>query len=129
MQFEQDKNQQPDSILPSWRDKKNIHCFAHKAMATVFEIFIESEDSGGAQGAAHEAFKLLDQLENDLSRFLENSDIRRINKLEAGKETLVSPDTFECLQQSDTIFQLTKGAFDITTGVLIEQWRLPGRHL
>lgn len=112
-----------------WREEKNIHCFSHKAMATIFEIFLNSEDSHGAQSVAHEAFKLLDQLENDLSRFIDNSDISRINKLRIGDETLISPDTFECLQLSDEMFQLTEGAFDITTGVLIEQWRRMGSYL
>lgn len=92
-------------------------------MATIFEIFIEDSDKEKSQYAAFEAFKLLDLLEIDLSRFIENSDVNRINKLEMGQETIVSPETFECLQISTDIFLLTQGCFDITAGALVDKWR------
>ncbi len=106
----------------SWRNHENMHCFSHKAMSTIFEIFIEDQNTGHA-AAAVEAFKTLDMLEQDLSRFIPNSDITRINKLQAGAETIVNPDTFACLQQSAELFHVTRGAFDISAGLLIDHWR------
>ena len=42
-----------------------------------------------AQQAAWAAFDLLDRMENELSRFLPNSDISRINQLAAGEKRSV----------------------------------------
>ncbi len=99
-----------------------IHSFDHKAMATVFEIYIYNEDQRYARQAADEAFQLVDRLEQDLSRYIENSDISRINNLKIGESTIVSLDTFECLKQCIELYQLTNGAFDVTVGHLLEVW-------
>jgi len=88
--------------------------FYHQAMAAVFEISIRHEDRRYAQQAAQEAFGLLDRLESLFSRFVNTSDISRINNLAAGKFIRISPDVFECLQLSERICSETNGAFDIT---------------
>jgi len=99
-----------------------IHSFDHKAMATVFEVFIYSDDARYARQAADEAFQLVDRLEQDLSRYIENSDISRINNLKIGESTIVSLDTFECLKKCIELYQLTNGAFDVTIGHLVDVW-------
>lgn len=96
--------------------------FSHQAMATIYEIFIVHEDSNYAQQAAHEAFCELDRLEQDLSRFIENSDIARINKLPANQPLQLGPAAFECLQQAAHMHKETNGAFDITIGPLLKCW-------
>lgn len=96
--------------------------FSHRAMATIYEIFIVHEDPNYAQQAAHEAFCELDRLEQDLSRFIENSDIARINKLPANQPLQLGPATFECLQQAALMHKETNGAFDITIGPLFKCW-------
>jgi FAD:protein FMN transferase len=101
---------------------ENTHWFTHKAMATEFEIFILHDDFNYSQQAAREAFTELDRLELELSRFLENSDISRINNLKKDQSTKVGIDTFECLQQCRKIFYETNGAFDITIGNLWKTW-------
>ena len=58
----------------------------------------------------------MDRLERELSRFLPNSDITRINQLAAGESTRVSPSTLECLVIARHMFELTAGAFDISIG-------------
>jgi FAD:protein FMN transferase len=85
-------------------------------MATVFEVFTAHDDRHYASQAAQEAFDLVDRLERELSRFVANSDISRINGLGAGQETRVSPSTFECLTVARHVFDLTAGAFDIAIG-------------
>jgi hypothetical protein len=53
----------------------------HTAMATVFEIRCASTDERLARQAASAAFDVVDRLEQELSRFIQNSDISRINHL------------------------------------------------
>ena len=85
-------------------------------MATVFEVHGVHPDAGYAAQAAQAAFDLADRLERELSRFLPNSDIGRINGLAAGERTRVSPSTMECLVIARHLFDLTGGAFDVSIG-------------
>jgi thiamine biosynthesis lipoprotein len=85
-------------------------------MATVFEVHVAHQDAGYAAQAAQAAFDLTDRLERELSRFIPNSDIGRINHLAAGERTQVSPSTMECLLIARHMFELTGGAFDVSIG-------------
>lgn len=90
--------------------------FSHQAMATTFEVLVCHPRPVYAGQAAREAFALLDRLEQQLSRFAENSDVSRVNASRPGQEVLVGPETFECLQQASLAWDLTGGAFDVTVG-------------
>ena len=96
--------------------------FSHFAMATVFEIFIIHDDVEYPRQAVREAWQELDRLEQDLSRFIENSDISRINRLRAGQSITVGLDTLECLKQCSQLHKDTFGAFDICIGSLLNCW-------
>ena len=105
----------PDSISGTQR-------FSHEAMATTFEIFIASDDTRYARQAAWAAFDELDRLEAELSRFIENSDVSRINNLAANQTLQIGPAAFESLQLCARIHAETNGAFDITIGSLLDCW-------
>jgi thiamine biosynthesis lipoprotein len=98
------------------RGRRDIRRFSHEAMATVFEVHGVHPDAGYAAQAAQAAFDLADRLERELSRFLPNSDIGRVNRLTAGEFTRVSPSTMECLVIARHVFDLTGGAFDVSIG-------------
>ncbi len=101
----------------------NLRRFRHNAMAAVFEIFIIHPDAGYAEQAAFAAFQELDRIENNLSRFIENSDVSRINSLAKGEPLQLGLNTFECLQTSIEIAKQTKGAFDVTIGPIYDCWQ------
>src|SRR5574342_132589 len=107
----------------------DMHRFAHKAMATIYEVFIINDDASYAQQAAHEAFNELDRLEQELSRFIPNSDIARINNLPANQPLCLGLDAFECLKLSKQISTETNGAFDVTIGPLMKCWLNPDKTL
>jgi len=98
------------------RDLRDVRRFSHEAMATVYEVYTAHPDAGYAAQAAQATFDLVDRLERELSRFLPNSDITRINHLEAGESTRVSASTLECLVIARHMFDLTGGAFDVSIG-------------
>ena len=98
------------------RELREVRRFSHEAMATVFEVLGVHADQRYAEQAAHAAFDLADRLERDLSRFLPNSDVARINHLAAGDTARVSGSTMECLVIARHMFDLTGGAFDISIG-------------
>jgi len=106
----------------SWYSISGAHRFSHQAMATTFEIFILYNDAHYASQAAFAAFAELDRLEAELSRFIENSDISRINNLGVNQPLLIGADAFECLQLCAYMYNETSGAFDITIGLLYDCW-------
>jgi thiamine biosynthesis lipoprotein len=100
----------------------NLRSFKHNAMAATFEIFIVHRDAGYAEQAAFAAFEELDRIENNLSRFNENSDVSRINSLAANSPLQIGLTAFECLAISIEMSKKTRGAFDITIGQLYDCW-------
>jgi thiamine biosynthesis lipoprotein len=101
--------------------------YAHQAMHTEFEIFCVHDDDDYARQAAWAAFDLLDRLENELSRFIPNSDVSRINDLASGECVRVSRWTMECLELARAAFRETGGAFDISLGTGLEKLELARR--
>jgi len=97
--------------------------FSHEAMATTYELLIVHEDERYAAQAALAAFDEVDRLEDELSRFRENSDVTRIKNLPAHQPLQLGLDTFECLKIARRVYDETNGAFDITIGTLLKCWR------
>jgi thiamine biosynthesis lipoprotein len=114
--------QETQFVVSDWSAVPDVHRFAHQAMATTFEAIIQYEDRTYAQQAARAAFDEVDRIEGHLSRFLETSDVTRINHLPAGQPLQLSLDTFECLKISAEVCAETEGAFDVTVGFLVDCW-------
>ena len=110
-------------VQPNKKTIDNLVKFSHQAMNSNFEVFIQHEDGTYAGRAARAAFHQVDRLEQILSRFIENSDVSRINQLSPGDFIIVDEDTMQCLQIARQAWQLTDGAFDVTIGRLITAWK------
>jgi thiamine biosynthesis lipoprotein ApbE len=93
-----------DSAHPAW---------THAAMSTRFRVVLLHSDRRYAGQAAEAAFAELERLERRLSRFVEESDVSRINRLAVGQSTTVDPDTFDCLRIAERIRCETGGIFDV----------------
>ena len=90
----------------------NWPAFNHEAMATTFQVFVAGRPADYARQAAAAAFRELDRLENELSRFIETSDIARANHLAAGESMVLGEDALQCLLGAAQISALTDRAFD-----------------
>jgi len=90
--------------------------FRHEAMATCFEIAVAGQQEAYARQAAGAAFRELDRLEGELSRFVESSDIARANRLAFGGTLVVGDDAMECLLLAAGVAESTKRAFDPAYG-------------
>jgi FAD:protein FMN transferase len=99
--------------------QKGLHRSAHEAMATVFEVIVAGQDATYARQAAEEVFREIDRLEGQLSRFIPNSDIARVNRLLPGDWARVTIDVFDCLETAIFVNRATNGAFDVTLGPLM----------
>jgi FAD:protein FMN transferase len=92
------------------------HSFLQQAMATTFKITIAQAEPVYAKQAAQAAFAELEGIEGRLSRYIESSDISRVNRLQAGASTWVHSDTYACLQVALAVQGDTGGAFDVAYG-------------
>lgn len=90
----------------------NPHHFQHEAMATTFGIFIDGHPAEYARQAATAAFRELARLEDELSRYIESSDIARANGLAAGETIAIGDDALYCLLVAGEISAATNRAFD-----------------
>jgi thiamine biosynthesis lipoprotein len=107
----------------------DAHHFSHEAMATVYELYIADQDGDYARAGAQAAFAEVDRLELEMSRFLSNSDISRLNAAEVGEIVDLGMDTFECLRRARQMYDKTGGAFDISVGALYACWLDEDRRL
>ncbi len=108
---------------------QDAHHFAHEAMATVFEIYITDDDETYARQGAQAAFAEVDRLELEMSRFISNSDISRLNDAVSGETVGLGMDVFECLSRAREMYDKTSGAFDISVGALYSCWLNDDRTL
>lgn len=111
------------------RSIADAHHFLHEAMATVFELYIVEEDGDYARQGAQAAFAEVDRLELEMSRFLSNSDISRLNAAKLGQSVTLGMDSFDCLCRAKEMFGKTGGAFDISIGALYACWLHEDRTL
>jgi len=81
-------------------------------MATTFQITVAGQAEAYAKQAAGAAFRELDRLEGELSRFVETSDIARANQLLPGQCIVIGEDALQCLVGAAQVSALTERAFD-----------------
>ncbi len=95
-------------------------------MACDWEIFIAHDDGEYARQAAFAAFEEVDRIEDDLSRFREGSDVRRLNGAAPGETIRVGPYARDCLLLSGELSELTDGAFDVMVARAMDEIRAGG---
>jgi thiamine biosynthesis lipoprotein len=86
--------------------------FQHDAMATEFAIMIAGQSADYARQAAAAAWRELDRLESELSRYVESSDIARANRLARGETTTIGDDALRCLLIAAEVSESTRRAFE-----------------
>ena len=100
--------------------------FTHEAMNTTFELRLRVADEGLAASLARECIEEIDRLEDRLSRFREDSEVTRINRMREGETLRLSEETAACLRRALEIHRQSGGLFDVTLGRQIEQRKAGG---
>lgn len=111
------------------RELPEAHRFAHEAMNTTFELRLTGTGDAEARGMARDCWERLDELERKLSRFREESDVFRINRMQAGQTLYLSQECHECLRLALEAHQVTGGLFDVTLGRQIEHRKSGGEGM
>ena len=97
-----------------------IHQFDHNAMKTTFIFRIVADDAKLAHDVAHAAIARLDEIEQTLSRYIEGSDVFRINHMQSDQSLFISETCYDCIRLATEAHEQTGGLFDITLGTVIE---------
>jgi len=82
-------------------------------MGTFVEVISPDKEAGDI------VFKEIKRIEDLLSKYQEDSEVVRLNRLGSLK---VSPDTFYILQKAKEFWQLSNGLFDVSVGPLMDLW-------
>jgi thiamine biosynthesis lipoprotein len=94
-------------------------------MASPCEVLVETDDQDAVRRLteciAAEAWRI----EDKFSRYLEGNVIHRINHA-SGRITEVDEETGQLIDFAETLFDLSDGRFDITSGVLRRVWHFDG---
>ena len=96
--------------------------FNHEAMRTEWNLLLVHADAGEATAAAGAAFREVDAIEDELSRFRPTSDTARLGRLRAGEELGLGLAAWDCLWLARDVWQATDGAFDVALGPLYDLW-------
>jgi FAD:protein FMN transferase len=95
--------------------------WTRRAMATSFEILIPI-GFDRSHLHAHFALDLIDDLEEQLSVYIDDSELSRLNASAFGCDVRVESNLFQLLKSAASITRSTNGAFDIATGALTKAW-------
>jgi thiamine biosynthesis lipoprotein len=92
------------------------------AMGTVLEITLLARDRREGEETLDALFALATQLERRMSVYDPESDVSRLNRAAGRGPQRVAPEVAELLARSGSLSRLTRGAFDVTIGPLVELW-------
>lgn len=95
-------------------------------MNTVFEVAAWGLSKIDLETAIEEAFREVERLEQQLSFYRVDSDIRDLNVNAGHRPIPVDPRLFTLLQRARALNEETDGTFDITVGPLMRAWGLAG---
>lgn len=95
------------------------------AMASPCEILVETANADEARHLSELAAAEAWRVEDKFSRYAKDNIVARINSA-AGQAIDVDSETASLLDFGNTLYELSDGRFDITSGVLREVWTFDG---
>ena len=98
-----------------------------QAMASPCEVLCKTKAAGQAQDLTELAATEVWRIEDKFSRYRDDNIVARINSAD-GMAVAVDSETAQLLDFSATLFELSDGKFDITSGVLRKIWSFDGGH-
>ncbi len=94
-----------------------------KTMGTFYQITLAaSEEASGSGELKKEIEALLGQINQQMSTYIETSEISRFNRLESTDWFAISSDFAKVVSEALEISKQTDGSFDPTVGPLVNLW-------
>ncbi|HTE17836.1 MAG TPA: FAD:protein FMN transferase [Armatimonadota bacterium] len=108
------------------QDAEPMVRLACRAMNTRFEVALWGRDETYLTAVAEEALREVRALEQQLSFYRDDSDVRELNVYAALAPVTVEPRLFALLQRAVELSRATGGAFDLTVAPLLSAWGFTG---
>lgn len=114
----------PDPSEASTDTEYNRYQFESPHMGTLFRITLYAASDSLARRASDAAFQRIEELNRIMSDYLEESELNRVSTASgSGESQVVCRELLEVFQRSLEISRKTEGAFDITVGPYVQEWR------
>jgi len=98
--------------------------FQSRHMGTQISIILYAEDEISAKQASDAAFERIEELNQIMSDYVDESELNQLSQLSGSGEWMEINDSFfEVLKESKTISENTNGLFDVTIGPITHYWR------
>lgn len=115
------------------KPSRTVQCLPRKegftlsffSMASPCELLIDTHDKALAMKMGDIAAREAWRIEDKYSRYDHNSLCSQINS-KAGEAVKIDDETFKLLEFANQCYEISEGAFDISSGVLRKAWRFDG---
>jgi thiamine biosynthesis lipoprotein len=97
--------------------------FQQPHMGTLFTLTLYAPDEAKAREGAEAASAKIAALEKTMTDYDPGSELMQLCRRPVGEPTRVSDELFDILEKSQRVSELSDGAFDVTVGPLVRQWR------
>lgn len=117
-----------DHELMNDRHSAYLEQYSHNAMACEFEVSFNLHQYRPSGAGAMAAFQLIDQLENQMSIYRDQSEVSCLNREAGLRPVVVEEGLYGLLKQAVEINESTHRAFDITAAQLGRVWGFESRQ-
>jgi thiamine biosynthesis lipoprotein len=97
--------------------------FKQPHMGTLFTITLYARGELAARVVADAAFARIAALNQIMTDYDPESELMLLSRNPVGEPIRVSDELFDILQKSQRVAELSDGAFDVTIGPVVRQWR------
>jgi thiamine biosynthesis lipoprotein len=104
-------------------DRADVDSGKRIVMGTFARVIGVAADSGTAKRCIEAAFAEITKVDELMSDYKEDSEISEVNRDGFERAVEVSQSTYEVLHKAVEFSRLTRGAFDVTVGALVDLWR------
>ena len=103
--------------------------YEERHMGILVKFTLYAQDRAAANKAAREAFDRIADIDQMMSDYNPESELRRLcDQTKPGEAKTVSPELFYVLDEARKLSKRTDGAFDVTVGPVVRLWRRARRQ-
>ena len=101
-------------------DVPETQIFKGNIMGTSYNITLQSDVSG--KDAHFKAYNILQKVNQEMSTYIDDSLISKVNKADIGKRVTVTQDFLDVLSFATALCKDTRGIYDVSIGKLVNLW-------
>ena len=98
------------------------HQLSGPTMGTQFTVTVAAESEFDRESLRNQIYETLDDIDSRMSTYRANSELTQFNHARSTDWIRVSPELCGAVDRSLALSTLTRGAFDITVGKLVNLW-------